>query len=694
MGTTTRFDFGGRKPSSQEWYGQKGGLNSSKPITSIFFTNYPADWSVSSMWRVFLRYGRAVDVFCSSKGDRRGRGFGFVRFLDVPDAQVLLKQMMNIWIGSFKLRVAMARNRTGGFSNKVGNFKTEREEQRISDKREFRTRMSFADALKKNFDPTGNKTGKSSECNSIQPLSKMVFTVSEEEIQWLKECYVGEVYAEEQIPVLQDHFRMEDYYGCTIHPMGGKLVLLSSTDPSELHDLVAMGRDWLAQWFADVRPWSCGEVGSERLVWVRWQGMPLQLWQFDSFRRIASRWGKLISLDGSTSKKKRLDIARFLVSTSCSGLIAETVKMVVNNLEFSVKVNEEISGESLYFPGEDRKPVKETQVQVRHERGMREISLNRRKAAHLESEDDVASKCPSSRDDVLIGKFASEHGAGEDKFQTQATPTMQCDGDMSESRDTWEERAGVRDGASQNSDAVAIVENERVEFVSEKDGRQSGGEQRTLTLSPPSLMEFEPKPRVEELQLEGKMKSDVQKEVESGSIKMGSGPRRTFSSGQHEMDQLNLDCHDERGFSERLSPICLTRLAASNGPEVADSEQPCLGEPSKTVTGKGINLNTYRRKKRTSNKHRTATALVMEPGVKSGDNSISDSNIHNMNRLFLEKDGLEIDHVRAEEVWAIGRALGVSYDGNEQEVLKWITNMEKRDKAEWEERKRAKEAVT
>ncbi|GAB4825992.1 hypothetical protein Ancab_008861 [Ancistrocladus abbreviatus] len=71
----------------------------------------------------------------------------------------------------------------------------------------------------------------------------------------------------------------------------------------------------------------------------------------------------------------------------------------------------------------------------------------------------------------------------------------------------------------------------------------------------------------------------------------------------------------------------------------------------------------------------------------SGDNSISDSNIHNMNRIFLEKDGLEIDHVRAEEVWAIGRALGVSYDGNEQELLQRITNMEMRDKAEWEQRK-------
>ncbi|GAB4837208.1 hypothetical protein Ancab_002114 [Ancistrocladus abbreviatus] len=71
----------------------------------------------------------------------------------------------------------------------------------------------------------------------------------------------------------------------------------------------------------------------------------------------------------------------------------------------------------------------------------------------------------------------------------------------------------------------------------------------------------------------------------------------------------------------------------------------------------------------------------------SGDNSISDSNIHNMNRIFLEKDGMEIDHVRAEEVWAFGRALGVSYDGNEQELLQRITNMEMRDKAEWEQRK-------
>ncbi|GAB4843382.1 hypothetical protein Ancab_013346 [Ancistrocladus abbreviatus] len=62
-----------------------------------------------------------------------------------------------------------------------------------------------------------------------------------------------------------------------------------------------------------------------------------------------------------------------------------------------------------------------------------------------------------------------------------------------------------------------------------------------------------------------------------------------------------------------------------------------------------------------------------------------------MNRLILEKDGMEIDHVRAEEVWAIGRALGISYDGNEQELLQRITNMEKRDKAEWEQSKRAEE---
>ncbi|GAB4850418.1 hypothetical protein Ancab_029722 [Ancistrocladus abbreviatus] len=82
---------------------------------------------------------------------------------------------------------------------------------------------------------------------------------------------------------------------------------------------------------------------------------------------------------------------------------------------------------------------------------------------------------------------------------------------------------------------------------------------------------------------------------------------------------------------------------------------------------------------------------VQPPPSMPRDNSISDSNMQNMNRLFLKNAGPDDGHVQAEEVWVVGCALGAFYDGDELELFMSIMNMEVRDKVEWEKRKRAEE---
>ncbi|GAB4845231.1 hypothetical protein Ancab_038640 [Ancistrocladus abbreviatus] len=89
-------------------------------------------------------------------------------------------------------------------------------------------------------------------------------------------------------------------------------------------------------------------------------------------------------------------------------------------------------------------------------------------------------------------------------------------------------------------------------------------------------------------------------------------------------------------------------------------------------------------KKRYSAPIRSAGLPEVNTGLELGDNSISDSNIQNMNRLFL----LHESQVRAEEVWAIGQALGASFEGDEQELLLRIDDMEARDRAVWENKKK------
>ncbi|GAB4857504.1 hypothetical protein Ancab_015412 [Ancistrocladus abbreviatus] len=50
--------------------------------------------------------------------------------------------------------------------------------------------------------------------------------------------------------------------------MGGRMVLLSLDDKEELKALVEDGKEWLSQWFEEVRPWTYSKVCAERYAWL------------------------------------------------------------------------------------------------------------------------------------------------------------------------------------------------------------------------------------------------------------------------------------------------------------------------------------------------------------------------------------------------------------------------------------------
>ncbi|GAB4845303.1 hypothetical protein Ancab_038712 [Ancistrocladus abbreviatus] len=68
---------------------------------------------------------------------------------------------------------------------------------------------SYADVMKNRVDSEGRKTDHLSydAAQKIQP--SLVFTIPEDQFKWLHNCFVGETFAEEQIPVLQDYLWME-----------------------------------------------------------------------------------------------------------------------------------------------------------------------------------------------------------------------------------------------------------------------------------------------------------------------------------------------------------------------------------------------------------------------------------------------------------------------------------------------------
>ncbi|GAB4829836.1 hypothetical protein Ancab_019485, partial [Ancistrocladus abbreviatus] len=70
-------------------------------------------------------------------------------------------------------------------------------------------------------------TGKSKDSfkevvTGISKDSTLQISALHEDLHWLEGCYVEETYAIDQVPRLQDQFRMEGFFGCTVRPMAGK----------------------------------------------------------------------------------------------------------------------------------------------------------------------------------------------------------------------------------------------------------------------------------------------------------------------------------------------------------------------------------------------------------------------------------------------------------------------------------------
>ncbi|GKV26629.1 hypothetical protein SLEP1_g35894 [Rubroshorea leprosula] len=303
---------------------------------------------------MFLRYGRVYDIYAPNRKSKNGSIFGFVRFLGVKDKKELERNLDQIWVGGWKLWVN--RPRYDEEKKEVGEKKSSKGTVTVVQNR------SFAKVVKgiqgSNADEEQSKqseAGRSRIASNWQPATRGVwkergmgknwagteYNVKPEEYEWLDGCYIGIVHSVEMVHNLQEKFYMEGYFSCQIQAMGGKMVLLLGEDKEELKDLVEMASDWLRQWFAEVQPWTPKMIANERFVWIRCQGVPLNAWGTDFFSTMSCLRGKFICLDDSTSKKKRFDIARFLISTPIMETIIVTRQIKINGDIYQVKFSEE-----------------------------------------------------------------------------------------------------------------------------------------------------------------------------------------------------------------------------------------------------------------------------------------------------------------------------------------------------------------
>ncbi|GAB4832425.1 hypothetical protein Ancab_006442, partial [Ancistrocladus abbreviatus] len=138
--------------------------------------------------------------------------------------------------------------------------------------------------------------------------------------------------------------------------------------------------------------------------------------------------------------------------------------------------------------------------------------------------------------------------------------------------------------------------------------------------------------------------------------------------------------HTESAKSKVPGVLRLGRMGRAEGILAVQVSQRKLLKHN-TNSMEGSRVVSQRHHTKTKNRTSRKTGVQHEGGSDGGEIqrlSISDSCIENRNRVILQM----VNSVPAEETWEVGRKLGISYNGDEKDVVDRLKDMEARDRVE------------
>jgi hypothetical protein len=291
-----------------------------------------------------------------AKRDKFGRRFAFARFVEVLNAQSLLKKIEEIWFDTYKLRANVSRftkeeDDSGATVKQNGHLQQQHGEvnKGVSESNAgLRKDVSFMEIL-----GVGGKKGKAEQHGKkkkTQNHEDYLAGVLEidsvpENVENLKQCYVGTLWDAKLAANAQMMISMEGYQHLKATMLGMDKILLSSSMEDGVTKAYEGDKQWWESKFSDIKPWSPIQKSVGRLIWTRIFGAPPHAWGWEWFHRIVQSFGKLIQLDSQTVKQDRLDVARALISVSSWDFIDKVLDIKVNNELFVIRIVEERFGD-------------------------------------------------------------------------------------------------------------------------------------------------------------------------------------------------------------------------------------------------------------------------------------------------------------------------------------------------------------
>lgn len=330
------------------------GQHDGKRTVSFYFTEFPDNFKAEEMLSVFQKFGHVAEVVIPPKRDKQGRRFGFARFVDVRDPHFFATKLDNIIIGRRKMFVNIPKfQREFSYGKMQQHGERKHHGERVIHSKEpmrqahyFKKteEKSYAHVVKKGVqkgDGSGVPTHKNSKGIEFAHLK---FDVAAERVQQCSKAFVGIVSKPGKTYEIQEEFHKHGVFSIKVTPLGSNRVILEAEEDDEIINLVNNDKEWLLEWFEEIRAWSPREIDNERCAWIRCHGVPYHAWSEEFFSFLVSAFGEFVCLDDNTKNKTALDVARVMYRTKVHNSINRIVKVDINGEVFPVKMVEDWYG--------------------------------------------------------------------------------------------------------------------------------------------------------------------------------------------------------------------------------------------------------------------------------------------------------------------------------------------------------------
>ncbi|GJW24927.1 nucleotide-binding alpha-beta plait domain-containing protein [Tanacetum coccineum] len=307
--------------------------------TFVFVSNLPDSVMAKDLFHACKQYGHVVDSFIPFKRDKNGNRFGFVRFLNVFNSERLVNNLCTVWIDRYKIKANIAQfQRNPSFVAKSA-FKKGDDTiiSKVYPNPKVDSKTNENSKRDKSYVGVVNNE-KYSICNDSSSDAALVIGDECLSAKAFSLALFGRVKEFASMANLKVAIGNEGFAEISIKYMGELWVMMEFQSVETLNKYRLNVS--IASWFSQIINASNEFETDGRIAWVELEGVLLKLWSGNTFRRIATKWGKLLDVDDH--EDNCYHSKRICIQMKAGRFIKEEFNIIHRGKSYWIRANETV----------------------------------------------------------------------------------------------------------------------------------------------------------------------------------------------------------------------------------------------------------------------------------------------------------------------------------------------------------------